>query len=337
MSKRNALYLVMTALSMVLIISSCKKGPSEPTKEEVQNALRNIPEIVNTVAVDSVAGRAIIGNMDAFMQLPIFGGMSKSGLLKTAIQGKKELARYFFQCLTQNCPWDTLAGRWRWYEAPSPGHWEHYSTTPTDSMLFEMTWADTATSELHNLVFCFSNWACEDISGENVLTDFMVDFWIDDINHVHITFHTEYGYTEDDIRKIDIEMRFDDLDIEFYFDYEPPNIEISYRMEVAGEWFKIEVMLQDSVPPADETVIETLVYTDYRGWRVDIAFQDPDEDGIQLLSGEVTRNGEHGAYIHSEKRYGNGIPILYAWIEYPDGSTEPLEELLADLLPQGGY
>jgi len=310
----------------------CKKKP--PSKEETRNALREGAETVNTDVLNNTGGKALIGSSDILNNLPIMVG-KKASMLRSLAGGKKEIPRFVLGLLNNSGPWDTLAGKWRWNATLY--QWEHYSTTPTDSILFEWVWVDSALQS-HNCLLALSNYRWTVVGGEDALTKLMVDLRVDNTIYFLLNLkEVRYGNEIEDIRKVDVELTAVSVKFTFVFDYtSPPDIDFTFRLAIVNDrpWYQIKLGAKDNTPPMDSVVVTDATYDDYNGWKVKIDFAEPDSDGIQLIEGEVTKSGAHAAWIKSEKRYENGYPYLYVWLEYPDGTKETPDELFADLFPQ---
>lgn len=313
----------------------CKKKP--PTKDETRNALREAPVTINTDVLNNLGTQALTGSGDVLSNLPLFS-TKKLNMLKVLTSGKKAIPRIALRLLNSNGPWDTLAGKWRWNQTNY--QWEHYSNTPSDSILFEWVFTDTS-MQTHNCLLAFSNYDWTTVGGEDALTKLRVDLRVDNTSYFLLDLkEVKYGTTVEDVRKIDISLTVLNYKFTFVFDYtSPPKADLSFRFEITNNkpWYQIAAQLKDPTAPFGDSVIaQNGTYTDYNGWKVAVTFAEPDTDGIQLVEGEISKSGAHAATIKSEKRYNEyNYPYLYIWLEYPDGTKETPEELFGDLFPQG--
>lgn len=333
MFRKVILFSLLAILLTGLIV--CKK--KTPTKDETRAALREGVETINSDIMNNTGGIALNGSMDILQSLPLGFGSKKSQMLKALAVGKKAIPRLVLTTLNASGPWDTLAGKWRWNA--STYQWEHYSNTPSDSILFEWVWVDSALQS-HNCLLAFSNYVWTQIGGEDALTKLLVDFRVDNTSYFLLNLkEVRYGNEVDDIRKVDVELTVVGIKFTFVFDYtSPPNINFTFRLAIVNDrpWYQIKLGAKDNAPPLDSVIIADATYDDYNGWKVKVDFAEPDSDGIQLVEGQVTKSGAHAAWIKSEKKYDEyNYPYLYVWIEYPDNTTEDFEQLFADLFPQG--
>lgn len=333
MFKKILFFCLLALLVTGLVV--CKK--KSPPKEETRKALREGAETVKTDVMNNTGGRALMGSSDIFIYLPLSFGSKKLSLLRALIGDKKTIARQALILLNSSGPWDTLEGTWNWN--PNTYQWEHSKRTPDNSILFEWQWYDSTVARNRYCLVTFSNYDWKKINGEWAILKLKVDLQVDDTTYFLLDLkEVRYGSTVSDVRLIDVSLTVVNIKFTFKFDYTtPPTANFTFRFEFTNDnpWYQITFRVKDNTPPFGDSVIaQSGTYTDYKDWRVSVTLQEPDKDRIQLISGDISKKGAHAADIKSEKRYKEGYPYLYVWIEYPDGTKETPEELFGDLFPQ---
>ncbi|MCX8029911.1 MAG: hypothetical protein N2712_07960 [Brevinematales bacterium] len=330
MSKKYLFVFFIVLLITGLIV--CKK--KIPTTNETRAALRECVQKINTDVLNNKGGLALQGSVDILEEIPLIN-KKKIKLTKMLRVEKKEIPRVALLILNKSTPWDTFAGKWRWNQTNQ--QWEHYSTTPNNAIIFEWVWTDSL-SQVHDCVISISEYQFGVVGGEDVLTKVKVDLKVDNTTYFLVDLkEIRYGTTSEDIRKVDMSIKAVNIKFTFNFDYTSvPTTNFLLRFEYTNDkpWYQIKFKAKDNTPPfGDEVIAQNGTYTDYNKWQISVNFQEPDNDGIQLVSGEITKKGALAATIKSEKRFNDGNPYLYVWLVYADGTTETPEQLFADIFP----
>lgn len=331
MSKKVLFVLILTFLVVGVVV--CKK--KIPSRDETRAALREAALKIESDVINNKGGLAIQNSWDILEEIPLFN-KKKINMLKLLVSGKKELPRTALMILNSSTPWDSFVGKWRWNQTSQ--QWEHYSNTPTNAILFEWVWTDSL-SQAHNCVITVSDYRFAKIGGQDVITKVKIDLKVDNTSYYIVELkEVSYGNNAEDIRKIDVSITVINIKFSFNFDYTSvPTVNFLVRFEFTNDkpWYQVTFKAKDNTPPfGDEVIAQNVIYTDYNKWKINANFQEPDNDGIQLVSGEITKKGALAATIKSEKRYySNGSPYLYVWVQYADGTTETPDELFADIGP----
>jgi len=333
MTRKLLVFAVVAALAVGV---GCKKKP--PSRTDTRDALREAVQKINDDIYKAQGGQTLLFSTQELGTLPLFGG-GGPGFLRTG-GGRSPLFRSLVTTLNSGGPWDTLVGHWRWEtDSFGAGCWNHYATTPLDSIIFEWVWQDSSQQSHHADLSVF-NWYWDKVDTVDVLTKVHANLRSDGTSYFRLDLNeVRYGSDPADVRRIDVSVTVTPIRFAFLFNYAPPTASASLRMEITnGEpWYEVGITARDETAPLDEAVLKTGSYKDYNEWTVDITLTDPDPDYIQLVDGEIKHKSMLAAYVKSEKRYQGSSPYLYVWIEYVDGTKESLEELFAGIGPGGGY
>jgi len=330
--------LVLALAAVVVLGLGCAQKP--PSRGDTREALHETTQGVTDDMLevyDSQGIQGLIAGSQGIGELPIFEYMTDFGQLRWG--GDRAV---FFKTLVRTFnsggPWDTLVGHWRWEpDSFGYGYWNRYGAAGLDSIVFEWAWEDSALAS-HNADLSIFDWSWTVVETSDVLTRVHADLRSDGTSYARLEVdEVQYGTELEDVRKIDASLTAMNVHVAFLYDYVPPTATVSLRLEIVGtdRWFEASGTVSDATAPFDNPVVRTGSYEDHNQWAVDIELTEPDADYIQLVDGELRYKGALAAYIKSEKRYEGTWPYLYVWLEYADGTTEPIEDLFAYLEPDG--